>query len=614
MKRSWRNVVGAARAPSLVATLAASLALAGCGALAPRAAATPRGTVTFAQQPGSPPTYIFPLYDGAESGNNNITYLQPLMWRPLYWFGHPNSTAPTVDYALSMANPPTFSNGGRTVSVTLRHFMWSDGHPVTTRDVEFFVNLLLADKAESVAYAPGDWMDHVVSVRYPSPTRFVMTLNRVYGPAYFLGNILSVITPIPQHAWDKTSTSGSIGNRDLTPSGAVAVYKYLDTQSKLLTTWDTNPLWQVVDGPFRLEAKDGFDASTGLTILDANRKYSGPDRPHIARLEELPFTSEAAELDSVLAGRVDYGYLPFTDLTLKSRLQRTYRIDPWLSWGFTSIGITFANRTYGPVLAQLYFRQAMQHLVNEPLFIKQIFKGYAVPVYGPIPQQPANPYVGRFVKADPLPYNPAAARQLLTAHGWHVVPSGISSCVRPGSGPGECGAGISRGLHLQLRLLYTSGTVAYSQMMQALQTSFSAAGIQLSLQSAPFNEVLTLAYSCQPTTGVGCNIPLGFLASPNWTYVPVYFPADPDLIQSSTLIYKGNPPFIANILHLIQVADQTGSPAAVYAYDHYMATELPWLSLPNANYQISLISKHLTGISAQDATEHIYPQYWSLSG
>ena len=52
------------------------------------------GVVTFAEQPGSTPTYIFPLYNGANSGNDDITYLQPLMWLPLYWFGHPTTSRP----------------------------------------------------------------------------------------------------------------------------------------------------------------------------------------------------------------------------------------------------------------------------------------------------------------------------------------------------------------------------------------------------------------------------------------------------------------------------------------------------------------------------------------
>ena len=30
---------------------------------------------------------------------------------------------------------------------------------------------------------------------------------------------------------------------------------------------------------------------------------------------------------------------------------------------------------------------------------------------------------------------------LLKANGWKVVPNGTDTCVQPGSGPGECGAG-----------------------------------------------------------------------------------------------------------------------------------------------------------------------------
>ena len=102
------------------------------------------GVVTFAEQPGSTPTYIFPLYNGANSGNDDITYLQPLMWLPLYWFGHPDNEQATIDYKLSMADPPVFSNGGRTVTMTLKNYKWSNGKPVTSRDLVFWTNLLLA--------------------------------------------------------------------------------------------------------------------------------------------------------------------------------------------------------------------------------------------------------------------------------------------------------------------------------------------------------------------------------------------------------------------------------------------------------------------------------------
>jgi peptide/nickel transport system substrate-binding protein len=572
------------------------------------------GTVTFAQPVGSPPTYIFPLWSGAASGNNNITYMQPLMWRPLYWFGHSNSPAPSFNASLSLADKPVISNGGLTATVTMKHYLWSDGQPVTSRDVEFYMNLLVANKDDSGNYAPGDWIDHVANTTYPSPYSFSITFNQVYSRTYLLANAFADITPIPQHAWDKTSASAAIGNYDQTPAGARSVYNYLNQQSDLLSTWDTNPLWQVVDGPFRLEPSNGFAPSTGLLICVPNTHYSGPVKPKIARLEELPFTSDTAEVDALVAGRLDYGYLPVNALAVKARLQKAdFRVATWLDWGFTAIVFTFPNRADGAQLRQLYVRQALQHLVNEPELIKRVFYGYATPTYGPIPADPANSYVSGLVKGDPLPYSPADAAHLLTAHGWHIVKDGVSTCQRPGTGPSECGAGMRRGASLKLKLLYTSGVIAYSEEMQALQSSLSALGIQLTLQSAPYNQVLTDAYSCDPGTGAGCGYPLGYLGSPNWTYVPGYFPVDSTLIEDNGLIYSGEPAFVGKVLKLIQTADTNSSLANVYKYENYMATEVPFLWLPNADYQISVISKHLHGIVAQDSTGHIYPEDWYVT-
>src|ERR1700734_3962716 len=177
------------------------------------------GTITFAEQPGSPPTYIFPLYDGANSGNNNITYLQPLMWLPLYWFGHSNNAQATINYGQSMAYPPVFSDGGRTVTMKLKHYVWSNGKPVTSRDLEFWMNLLLAEKNNSAAYVPGGWMDHVAGMSAPSPYTFVLKFNVTYNQTYLLYNGLSILQPIPQAVCDKTSATGAVGNYEETKAG-----------------------------------------------------------------------------------------------------------------------------------------------------------------------------------------------------------------------------------------------------------------------------------------------------------------------------------------------------------------------------------------------------------
>ena len=52
---------------------------------------------------------------------------------------------------------------------------------------------------------------------------------------------------------------------------------------------------------------------------------------------------------------------------------------------------------------------------------------------------------------------PRRAQQLLTANGWKVVPGGTTTCVKPGTGAGECGAGISKGEGISFNLDYAVG-------------------------------------------------------------------------------------------------------------------------------------------------------------
>src|SRR6185437_2614939 len=348
------------------------------------------GVVTFAEQPGSTPTYIFPLYNGANSGNDDITYLQPLMWLPLYWFGHPDNEQATVNYKLSMANPPVFSVGGRTVTMTLKNYKWSNGKPVTARDLEFWMNLLLAEKNNSAAYVPGGWMDHVAGMSAPNPHTFVLKFNVTYNQQYLLYNGLSILQPIPQAVWDKTSASGPVGNYDQTTAGAKAVYSFMNKESMSLSTWDTNPLWQVVDGPWHLKPKTGFQV-TGQVIMVPNKAYSGPDKPKISEFEELPFTSATAEFNALQSGSVDYGYVPNTEVGALGNLKsQGYSIKPWYEWGLTFIGINFSNPKYAPLENQLYIRQAMQHLINQPAYIKEILLNYGTPTYGPVPTFPSS--------------------------------------------------------------------------------------------------------------------------------------------------------------------------------------------------------------------------------
>ncbi len=123
------------------------------------------GTANFMEGPSAPPTYIFPFISPQVCSTMNYGQFTYLMYRPLYWFG--NNNTPTVDPNYSIGNPPTFSNGDKTVTVTLKHWMWSDGEQVTSRDVEFWMNLMFAEKDNWCDYTPGYFPDNVVSISLP---------------------------------------------------------------------------------------------------------------------------------------------------------------------------------------------------------------------------------------------------------------------------------------------------------------------------------------------------------------------------------------------------------------------------------------------------------------
>jgi peptide/nickel transport system substrate-binding protein len=103
------------------------------------------GTAVMAEPPSLTPNYIFPFASSTYASNENIFDLDWLMYRPLYWFG--NGAQPTVNNALSLANPPSFN--GTKVTITLKHYLWSNGTPVTASDVKFWLDMLLA--------VPQDW-------------------------------------------------------------------------------------------------------------------------------------------------------------------------------------------------------------------------------------------------------------------------------------------------------------------------------------------------------------------------------------------------------------------------------------------------------------------------
>jgi peptide/nickel transport system substrate-binding protein len=581
------------RVTACLALAITALVLAGCGGSSGSGGGSQATKkVTFALPPSSPPTSIFPLLSSAQYTNVNLNQFTKLLFLPIYWVGH-GSTVLTVDSTRSLGSMPVWASDGRSVTIKLKHWTWSNGTPVTARDVQFWQNLVTANKTDFGGYVPGAYPDNIVATKVLNSTTIRFTFNKTYNHQWVLYNELSQITPLPL-AWDKTSANGPTGKADLTTAGAKAVYNYLEGQNKNLTTYASNPLWKVVDGPWNLKSF----TTTGNAVFVPNPKYSGANKPQITQFEEVPFTSATAEIDAVRSGQgPSVGYVPLTDINQIGFLKsQGYQVAPWADWNMNFMAVNFNNPTVGPIFKQLYVRQALQHVMNQPLLVKDAYSGYAWPDYGPVPPKPDNPYVSALAKQNPYPFSTSQAANLLSSHGWEMS-GGVRTCQRPGSGPTECGAGIAHGTALSLNLLFASENPPLKVAMQEYQSAAGQAGIKINLSQAP---ILTVFGDISPCSGAKCTWQIANYGI-GWTYFPDYYPTGEDnfLTGAATNFGGYSDPQADTLIKATLQATPSSAQSALTQYQNYLVSNLPWIWQPNYNYQISLIKNGLEGVTPQ---------------
>jgi peptide/nickel transport system substrate-binding protein len=568
------------------------------------------GTATWAEPPATTPNYIFPFESSAYIGFINSSDFAQLMYRPLYWFG--NGTTPLLNTSLSLANPPAWS--GNTATITLKHYVWSDGTPVTATDVMFWLNMLREVGATAWGAYNGFPSAFVSSIKVAGPTELRMTTNKAYSHQWFLDNDLSQITPMPP-AWDRTASGPS--DCAARVSDCAAVYSYLDARSRALTSYASSPLWSVVDGPWKLSA---FSADGHVTFVP-NPKYSGPTKPALSRFQEVPFTSDAAEYSVLRAPagggqKIDVGYLPAQDapakpggsspLTPGRNALPGYTLAPLYLWGINYFVMNFQSDTgNGPVIDQLYFRQALAYLLDQRAVIAGPLRGYGIQTPGPVANTPLTPYISPQLKnGSPYGYNPAKAKSLLASHGWKVVPNGVSTCARPGL----CGKGINAGHPLVFGLLYATGIGWIAQEMQLLRSHAALAGIKINLQPKPFAQVTTVAATNCKVAHIPCHWDLANWGT-GWSFAPDYLPTGETLFKCNAIANSGGYCDPLND-RMINATLTTGNLQALYVWENYLANRLPVMFQPNGAYSMTEVAGNLRGVLPQSPTLSLTPENW----
>lgn len=450
--------------------------------------AKPGGTVTVGQIAGTVPNWIFPVIPAANTSVYNADLFEDLLFEPLEW--GTVGTVPEINPKVSLlAGTPKYTNGGKTVTFSVKSGQkWSDGKPVDANDVIFFVDLLRASIKESAAnfgnYTKGFVPDDVKSIKAVGPDTVQMNLTRSYNPTFFTESELGLITPLPSTVWNVASAGGP--HLDFTkPANAKKIYDYLDKASKTLATYATNPLWKTVDGPFTLTA---FTPASGAFTMVPNKKFSGAV-PKIGALKYETFTNFQAEFNQLLAGNLTVGSVDFSNLPEVNRIEGKYNVFGLPDFGFQAAFYNFKDKTgsFGAEVSQTYMRQVFAQLEDQPAYVKGFLKSAGVPDYGPIGVAPESPFAPKDATTAPFPYSTAKAAAKLKAHGWKVVANGTTTCAKPGTGAGECGAGIPAGAKISPAEFYANNPPVIGQEAQAFAEAAKQVGINVRLQSKTFN-------------------------------------------------------------------------------------------------------------------------------
>jgi peptide/nickel transport system substrate-binding protein len=606
--RSARSAPAAVVALGVAATLAVSACSSGSGSSsggssgATAGTAASGGSASFALPPNATPNWIFPIGTPGHLASYNAT-IQAEMWLPLYNYDT-NSGTLGYDPAISSAEQPVYSNNDTTVTITLRDLTWSNGKKLTSRDVQFWYNLVKANKSQWGAYSAGQIPDSIKSFTIVSSSTFRLQLTHSFNPGWFTANQLSLITPIPQAAWD--TEGGAVGNFDTTTSGAKKVFTYLTGASGSINSYDSSPLWKVTNGPFSLKSWN----NNGTVVLAKSTTYHSAQAAKLDSVTFEPFTSDTAEFDSLRSGSVDYGYIPISDLSQQKLLEaQGYKIQPWVGWAVSYIPYNFNNPTMGPVFKQLYVRQALQTAVDQKTIVNGIWGGEATAGYGPVPQVPVSSYLSSTQKNNPYPFDIAKAKSLLTSHGWTVPAGGTATCAKPGTAANECGAGIAAGTKLAFTVISESGSTETTNMMQELQSTFSKIGATLSVKQAPLNTVLNDSAICKPSQA-SCSWQMSFFGTQGSWYYPAY-PSGEELFSTTAGVNLGSYSD-SQADKLVQETNTSSSASAMQAYSGYLAQNLPVIWVPNPDYQVSAIKNTLGGV-VQNPLAGMNPQQWYLN-
>jgi peptide/nickel transport system substrate-binding protein len=259
------------------------------------------------------------------------------------------------------------------------------------------------------------------------------------------------------------------------------------------------------------------------------------------------------------------------------------------------------------LFAQLYVRQALQLSLDQDRAIRDVYQGYGFRTDGPVPALPASRLLSPAARQHRYPFDILHARKLLTDNGWDVS-SCPAVCTQPGTAPGEAGAGIERGDRLTFSMRYAEGHPTLTRVMRMFAADAAEAGIEIVLSEVDPCLLVLEDSRCTPGPTTPC---LWQLSDWNggWVYGPGFYPTGEFLYRTGAGVNFGSYSD-AHADELIDATVTSDDLADLYAYQDYIAEQLPVIWMPNFPLRLLEVAHDLQGLEPLNPFGLINPENW----
>ena len=533
------------------------------------------GIIQFALPPQTNLNWFLPITTAANDSLYN-TQLIDQVYKPLLWVNNNYS----INWKSSIASHITYNKAGTVYHVFLNpKWKWSNGQSVTSKDLMFTWNVI---KAASAKNAPAPWPfvgagtgDIPFGIKSVVPNgnyEVTITLDKPANQQWFIYNGIIQLVPMPAAAFDK--------------------YSNMTQELKYLGSHATNPMFDtVVDGPFKIQS----GTPSQSWVLVPNKSYPG----HKSTVSKIVFAFEAsntAELAALKTGSINVGYLDQSEIgserSLTSMGDTVTPVYPFgIFWTEMNMWPGSPSRS---IFNQLYVRQALQMGIDNAGITKDIYKGYAATINGPVPSVPKTQFLSPQLQGKPLyPFNIAAGKKLLEKHGWKLV-NGVMTKGKQ---------------QMKFTMIYVTGITSATDAAEVMKQDWASEGVAVTLKPEQFGNFIALTsnkknYTWQLAVGSG------------WVYNgPGFYPTGGQLFASTAPSGTGFSNAEEN--KLIQAthvpyATQAQTMAHFFAYENFTARALPFLWNQNiATLVVTAPTVHNVLPYLDAATGFPQMQYWT---